>query len=104
MIETPRLTPVTAGFVLAAAFTIIFNTALAWAKDLYPPLSGFMASIAGHQWTTHGLADLTLFVGLGLLFTSARLAENTNTNRLTGALIGSVVVAALGLALWFAFV
>jgi hypothetical protein len=56
--------PVTSGFVLAAAITVLFNTALAWAKDAYAPLNTFLQSLTGHHWTTHGLADLLLFLGL----------------------------------------
>ncbi|MGP8246475.1 MAG: hypothetical protein ACLQVN_18395 [Bryobacteraceae bacterium] len=99
-----KLTAATSGFVLAAAITVLFNTALAWAKDAYAPLNGFMQSLTGHHWTTHGLADLVLFVGLGILFASTRVAQRIDPNRLVGALIGAVVVAALGLALWYAIV
>ncbi len=105
--DSPRLTPATSGFVLAAAIAILFNTALAWAKDLSAPLTRFMTSLTGHHWTTHGLADLIVFIGLGFLFTrtgAVSKVSKMNPNRLTGALIGAVVVAGLGLAVWFAFV
>lgn len=94
----------TAGFVLAAAITVLFNTTLALAKDASPPLTNFMTSLAGHHWTTHGLADLVLFVGLGLIFTKSNTVAKMDPNRLIGILIGSVAVAGLVLALWYAFV
>jgi hypothetical protein len=96
-----RLTPATSGFVLAAAITFLFNTALAIVKDSSPPLNAFMASVSGHQWTTHGLADLVLFAGLGLVFTYMRVGEKIEANRLIGVLIGAVAVAGLGLAVWY---
>ncbi|MGO9895238.1 MAG: hypothetical protein ACLPX8_13630 [Bryobacteraceae bacterium] len=99
-----KLTAATSGFVLAAAVTVLFNTALAWAKDAYAPLNGLMQSLTGHHWTTHGLADLVLFAGLGFILTNTRMAQRIDPNRLIGALIGAVAAAALGLALWFAFV
>jgi hypothetical protein len=102
--ESPALAPVTSGFVLSAAITVLFNTGLAWAKDAYPPLTGFMKSLSGHHWTTHGLADLVLFIGLGFIFMNAKVAQKINPKRLTGALIGAVAIAGLGLALWYAFV
>jgi hypothetical protein len=102
--ESPPLAPVTSGFVLSAAITVVFNTALAWAKDAYPPLNDFMKSLSGHHWTTHGLADLLIFVGLGFVFTKTRAAEKIAPNRLTTVLIGAVAIAALGLALWYVFV
>ena len=71
MIETFRLRRATAGFALAAAIAVLFNTALACAKDAYQSLNLFMGSVAGHNWTTEGLADLILFFGLGLVFTKA---------------------------------
>lgn len=96
--------PSTSGFVLAAAITVVFNTALAWAKDAYPPLSRFMQSLTGHHWTTHGLADLLLFVGLGLIFAKTRVAEKISAERLTALLVGSVAIAGLGLVAWYVVV
>jgi hypothetical protein len=103
-LESPKLTAVTSGFVLAAAITVLFNTGLALAKDAYPPLNDFMKSLSGHHWTTHGLADLVVFLGLGFIFVITRAAEKIDPNRLIGVLIGTVVIAGLGLALWYAFV
>jgi hypothetical protein len=98
-----KLTAATSGFVLAAAITALFNTALAWTKDAYAPLKVFMKSLTGHDWTTHGLVDLLLFVGLGFIFMHTKVAEKIDPNRLIGVLIGAVGIAALGLALWYAF-
>ena len=78
----------TSGFALSAAITILFNTALAWAKDAYPPLNTFMKSLTGHHWTTHGLADLFLFIGLGLIFSKSGIAEKINPARLAPMLAG----------------
>jgi hypothetical protein len=102
--ESPRLSAATSGFVLAAAITVLFNTALAWAKDAYAPLTNFMTSLTGHHWTTHGLVDLVLFVGLGFIFTNSKAVEKTGSNRLIGFLIGAVAIAGMGLVLWYAFV
>src|ERR1700722_8840398 len=54
-----------AAFGMSAAVTIVFNTVLAWVKDAYDPLNSFMASLTGHHWRTHGLADVIVFVALG---------------------------------------
>jgi hypothetical protein len=98
-----KLTAATAGFVLAAAITVLVNTALACTKDAYAPLKLFMKSISGHDWTTQGLFDLLLFVGLGFFFMRIRVAEKIDPNRLIRVLVGAVGIAALGLALWYAF-
>ena len=102
--DSPKLTAATSGFVLAAATAALFNTALAWARDAYAPLNGLMESLTGNSWTTHCLADLVLFAGLGFVFAKTRAAEKIDPSRLIGALIAAVAIAALGLVLWFAFV
>jgi hypothetical protein len=96
------LSGATAGFVLAAAVTVLFNTGLAWTKDADPALNDFMKSLTGHHWTTHGLADLAVFIGLGAIFTKFRVGAEMDSNRVIGALVASVTVAALGLVVWFA--
>jgi hypothetical protein len=102
MMDSPKLSRVTSGFVLAAAMTILINTALACAKDASPQLKAALKSVAGHDWTTQSLIDLALFVGLGLIFTNIRAAQGIDSRRLIAGLIGSVVIAGVGLALWYA--
>ncbi len=70
-----------AGFAMAASITVLFSTALAWAKDAYKPLNSFMNALAWHNWITHGLADVVLFVGLGLIFSRTNWAERIAPNR-----------------------
>jgi hypothetical protein len=98
-----NLKPSTVGFALSAAVTILFNTALAWAKDAYAPLNGWLKSIAGHHWTTHGLIDLVLFVALGLIFTNSRIARSFNSAHVAFLLAASVLVGSLGLGIWYLF-
>lgn len=102
--EAPQLKVVTSSFVLAAAVTVLFSTALACAKDVYAPLKNFLKSITGQDWTTHGLIDLLLFIGLGLIFMRTKASERIAPQRLIGGLAVAVGMAGLGLALWFAFV
>ena len=100
--ETPsHLGGVTAAFGWAAAATILFNTVLACAKDFYSPLNAFMKSLTGHHWITHGLADIALFFGLGLIFWGSGLTSRTNASRLIAALTASVLVASAGLIGWY---
>jgi hypothetical protein len=96
-----KLNAETSGFVLAASITMLANTVLACAKDVYAPFKALMKSIAGHDWTTQGLFDLVLFAVLGLIFTNARIAERMSPSRLIAILIGAVVISALGLVLWY---
>lgn len=89
----------TVAFGLAAAIACLFNTALAWAKDAYSPLNKFMASLTGHHWITHGLADLIVFIALGLIFSKTLIADKPG--RLVSILTWSVIVASAGLFVWF---
>jgi hypothetical protein len=100
---TPRLGRASAAFALGAAIACIFNTALAWAKDAYAPLNDFMASLTGHHWITHGLADCVVFVGLGVMFMKSSAANKIDPNRLVSILTGAVVAASLGLFAWYLF-
>ena len=97
-----RLGQTSAAFALAGGITILFSTALAWVKDAYHPLSVFMDSLAGHNWITHGVADVFLFVGLGLIFSRTRWAERIAPHRLTIGLVAAVVMSGAGLFVWYA--
>jgi uncharacterized membrane protein SirB2 len=100
--ESGKLGSASAAFGMAAAITALFNTGLACLKDEYPPLTNLMNAIAGHNWTTQGLADVILFVGLGLIFSNSRIAQTMRPDRLILFLVGAVVVAGVGLLAWYA--
>jgi hypothetical protein len=100
--ESSKLGRVSAAFGMAAAITALFNTALAWAKDAYHPLTNLMNAIAGQNWTTQGLADVILFTGLGLILSNTRMVQTIRPQRLILFLVGAVVVAGVGLLVWYA--
>jgi len=91
-----------AAFGLAAVIAILFNTVLAWVKDAYEPLNAYMASLTGHHWRTHGLADVVVFFALGYLFTYRNV--RITGLRLAALLAAASVIAGGGLALWFVLV
>jgi hypothetical protein len=104
IVDNLRLGPATAAFALAAIITVLFNTSFACANDAYQPLNRFMRSLAGHDWTTQGLADIILFFGLGLVFRRAGWARKIDPDRLISLLAAAVVVTGLGLFVWYALV
>jgi hypothetical protein len=61
-----------------------------------------MNSLAGHNWTTQGLADIVLFFGLGLVFMKTGWAGRIAPRRLISLLAAAVAVAGVGLASWYA--
>lgn len=56
----------TAGFGLAAAITIILTSLLVIVKEADKGLKGWLASLLGHHWTTHGVITILVLVLLGL--------------------------------------
>jgi hypothetical protein len=97
-----RLGRASTAFGVAAGITVLFNTALAWAKDAYRPLTNLMNAMAGQNWTTQGLADVILFAGLGLIFWNTHAFEQMPPNRLISFLAVAVVIAGVGLFVWYA--
>ena len=93
------LTGAAAAFSMSAAITVLFNTVLAWVKDLYAPLNDFMTMLTGHHWRTHGIFDLIVFLALGFYFMQRHFKMDGTKLALTvGA---SSIVAGAGLALYF---
>lgn len=92
-----------AAFGWAAVVAVLFNSVLACAKDAFKPLNSLMASLTGHHWTTHGLASIAVFFGLGLLLSKIVPAGKIPSGHLAEILTGAVIVAGLGLVGWFFF-
>lgn len=96
-----QLNPASSAFALSAAVTILFSTLLTWAKEAYPPLHDFLASLLGHHWTTHGVIDVVVFFALGLAFLRFGTAARMNARQLTVLLAAAVAAGGLGIAAWF---
>jgi hypothetical protein len=94
----------TSGFALAVAVTAVFNTVLACVRDSYAGLNDFMKSLIGNAWTTHGLADLILFLGLGFILMKTGWGARMDPERVIGVLVGAVAIGGIGLVVWYAFV
>src|SRR5580700_5673771 len=90
-LDGSKLSGASGAFAMAAALTVLFNTALSWAKDAYRPLLVWMNGIAGHNWTTQGLADLILFLGLGLILAKTGWADRIAPGRLISFLTVAVI-------------
>src|SRR5579872_1289131 len=99
--ETQQPTRASAAFALAAAIACVFNTALAWTKDAYAPLNSFMASLTGHHWITHGLADVILFLGLGAIFAATGIPAKGLSKGLIITVAACALLAGAGLGAWF---
>jgi uncharacterized membrane protein SirB2 len=100
--ENAKLSRSSAGFAMAAAITILFSTVLACVKDAYKPLNNYMNAVAWHNWITHGLFDVILFILLGIVFSKSGMADRIAPRRLISFLVAAVIVAGVGLFVWYA--
>ena len=96
-----RLDRTSTPFGLSAAITSVFNTLLAWTKDAYEPLNTFMGSLTGHHWTTHGIADVLLFIVLGFALLGTDVPDRVGAKTTITTLVACVVLSGLGLLAWF---
>jgi hypothetical protein len=60
-----------------------------------------MAQLTGRHWRTYGLADLILFVVLGLVFISKGIPARGLSDGLVVTLAVAVMGASATLGLWF---
>lgn len=90
-----------AAYGLAAAISILFNTALTLAKEAYEPLRHFMVALSGHHWVSQGLIDLLVYVILGELLLRKSIPTAGVNDRLAFTIAAAVVIAGAGLCGWF---
>ena len=93
----------TAGFTVAAAVAVVFNTLLAWVKDSNPAVNAEMKALLGHHWITHGVAVVLVFLILGFLFSRIGFIKRLSGKTLAVTLSVGVVLGGLGLVGWFFF-
>ena len=92
-----------AAFGWAAVVAVIFNTVLVFVKETYDPLNSLMKALTGHHWITHGLADVVVFLVVGLLLVRGTTAPGLSKSTVIGVVV-SAIIAGAGLASWFLFV
>lgn len=100
--DAPRLSRTSGAFAASAGIVILLNTILACAEDASLPLKKSLASLAGNDWTTQGLADVVLFVLLGFILSNTGVSEKMSSKRLISFLVTAVVIAGVGLFAWYA--
>jgi hypothetical protein len=99
--DTSRLGRAGSSFAVAAAIAIIFNTVIACVKDADKPVKAFMASLSGHDWTTQGIADVVLFVAVGLILWKTSIGEKLSANSFIYLLATAAIVSGAGLFVWY---
>lgn len=99
-----KMDDMSVAFGVSAVITLILNTLLAIAKDLYPPLQNMMGSLSGHHWITHAIFDIVIFFALGYFIYLTKSTKTINSDKLVTWLYRSVFVSVAGLIGWFFFV
>ena len=79
----------TVSFGMAASVVVLFSALLTCAKERYAPVHDLMAGLTGNHWMTHSLADLLLFLFLGVMLRKKSF-QNINPKPL---LIWSVLIS-----------
>ena len=98
-----ELSPHTAGFGVAAAIAILFNTLLAWLKDSHPAVQNAMKDVLGHHWITHGVLVASVFAVLGFGFSRSAFVGRLSGKMLAIIIFSATVLGGLGLVGWFFF-
>lgn len=61
--------------------------------DAYDPLNTFVSALAGHHWTTLGVADIAVFLILG--FIVGQRGFSFDGTRLAALVAGAVMIGAV---------
>ncbi|MDD2357583.1 MAG: hypothetical protein PHX13_06720 [Thiovulaceae bacterium] len=102
--DIQQIDGISTAFGVSAVITLILNTLLAIAKDLYPPLQKMMASLSTHHWITHAIFDIVIFFALGYFIYLTKSTKTINSDQLVRWLYSSIFVSVSGLVGWFFFV
>lgn len=87
-----------AGFGLSFLVASIFNGLLIMAKESYDPLKGWMKSLSGHHWITHGIFVIILFMVFGYIFSRTGIDKKINADNVSflvivGTILGGLIIA-----------
>ncbi len=85
---------------MAAGLAILFNSLLAAFADGCPGMNAFAARWIGHAWIAHGIADVLVFLIIGVWLTRRRI--EIGGIWLALFLLVSVVIAVGGFGWWVA--
>jgi len=85
------------GFGESFLLTCLANSLLVIAKDENAVLKNWMKGLTGHHWITHGIFVISMFLALGLIFSSLNTGRNWTEKTLislvvAGVLLGGVIL------------
>jgi hypothetical protein len=93
--EDQALDKLSVGFGISFLVASIFNGLLIVVKENYAPLKGWMASLSGHHWTTHGIFIIVFFILLGYILSKTDLARKIDANKTSGMVMAGTALGGL---------
>ena len=92
--ENTGVSKYTISFGLSLAITSLINALLVIAKEKSPAIMAGLQKLAGHQWVSHCVIILVLFVAFGWIFARANGGRGMQitVNCLIRALVSGVVI------------
>ena len=88
----------TAGFGLSLIVTSLLNAIVLIIKETNNSVMSAMKAALGHHWTTHGAIVIIVFVVLGFIFSSMKIEEKWDSQKMLkfiilATIIGGIIVA-----------
>jgi len=98
---TTKMEKYTAGFGLSLIVTSLLNAVILLLKETSGAVLNAMKAALGHHWTTHGALVIALFVVLGFIFSSTKIAEKWDSRKLLTYIIWAVIISSVIIAGFF---
>ncbi|TFG88231.1 MAG: hypothetical protein E4H16_05380 [Candidatus Atribacteria bacterium] len=99
--ETIEIGKYTKSFGLSFAITSLISALLVILKESNEEtVLAWMKAASGHHWITHGIIDIILFVGLGLVLSGLNSGQGLkiSANTLIGTIVTSTLISGLLIA------
>ncbi|MDO9514717.1 MAG: hypothetical protein Q7J01_01270 [Syntrophales bacterium] len=91
----------TAGFGLSLVVTSLLNAVILVLKETNDAVMDTMKAALGHHWTTHGALVIALFVVLGFIFSSMKIGEKWDSQKLLKYIIWAAIISGVVIAGFF---
>jgi len=91
----------TAGFGLSLIVTSLLNAIVLIVKETNTSVMSAMKAALGHHWTTHGAIVIITFVVLGFIFSSLKIEEKWDSQKMLKLIILAVIISGVIIAGYF---
>ena len=91
----------TAGFGLSLIVTSLLNAIVLIIKETNNSVMSAMKAALGHHWTTHGAIVIIVFVVLGFIFSSMKIEEKWDSQKMLKFIILATIISGVIIAGYF---